>query len=55
MNNTKRIHFITYWKEQKKTDCVSKGDETKPAPDSINTLSLEGMEVSCNHEPNKNF
>lgn len=39
----------------KTTNCVSKEDGTKPGADIINTLSLEDMEMSCNHEPERNF
>jgi hypothetical protein len=35
-------------------NCVSKEDGTKPEAD-INTLNLEDMEMSCHHEPDKNF
>jgi hypothetical protein len=37
--------------EPKTTNCVSKEDGTKPGADIINILSLEGMEMSYNHEP----
>lgn len=39
----------------KTTNCVSKEDGTKPGADVINTLSVEGMEMSYNHEPDRNF
>jgi len=37
----------------KTTNCVSKEDGTKPGADIINTLSLECMEMSYNHEQDK--
>jgi hypothetical protein len=39
----------------KANNCVSKEDGTKPGADIINTLSLEGMEMSYNHKPDRNF
>jgi hypothetical protein len=39
----------------KTTNCVSKEDGIETGADIINTLGLEGMEMSYNHEPDRHF